>query len=58
MSVTIPGFMLMWVVPKVLRSLVRLMHAIGTRHRPAELESESNYDHEDEFFKHGANYKP
>lgn len=48
----IASLMLMRMMTKMLRRFIRLMHTIGARHRPTKLDSESNNEHEDNFFKH------
>ncbi len=45
--------MLMRVVTEMLHCLACFMHAIRTRHAPADLEGESKHQHVDEFFRHG-----
>lgn len=53
----IRSIVLMCMMAEMLCCSIRLMHAIGARNRPAELESYRDDEHEDEFSEHGRHYR-
>jgi hypothetical protein len=53
----IRSIVLVCMMAEMLCCSIRLMHAIGARNRPAELESYRDDKHEDDFSEHGRHYR-